>query len=100
MGSAQISPLFQIKREESWCSRISGWKLSFFESPTRKLLLIRTFLQNKTCLSAKTISIKPLIYVKAIYGQKTWKKSIFHSLYINCHLLNTRYFLTTGSLLS
>ena len=98
MGSAQISPLFQIKREESWCSRISGWKLGFFESSTRKLLLIRTFLQNITCLSAKTISIKPLIYVKAIYGQKNLKEIDFS--FFNCHLLNTRYFLTTGSLLS
>ena len=88
MESAEISPLFQIKREESWCSRISGWKLGFFESPTRKLLLIHTFLQNKTCLSAKTISIKPLIYVKAIYGQKTWKKSIFHSLIATCSILD------------
>ena len=69
---------FQIKREESWSSLISSWKLGFFESPTRKLLLIHTFefLENITSLSVKPISIKPLISIKAIYGQKTWKKSI------------------------
>ena len=67
----------------------------FWDSDT-KTVIDYTFLETKTSLSVKTISIKPLIYVKAIYGQKKTERNRF---FIPCHLLNTRYFLTTGSLL-
>ena len=99
MESAEISPLFQIKREESWCSRISGWKLGFFDSPTRKLLLIHTFLENKTCLSAGENNLHQTAYLRKSY---LWTKNLkeIDFSFFNCHLLNNRYFLTTGSLLS
>ena len=60
---------FRLKIRLFWVSDKKTAINSYFRIP-----------QNKTSHLVKPISIKPLIYVKAIYGQKTWKKSIFHSL--------------------
>ena len=64
-------------------------KIRLFWVSDTKTAQIYTFLENKTGLSGKTISTKPLIYVKAIYGQKLERDRLF----IPCHSLNARYFL-------
>ena len=58
----------------------------FWDSDT-KTVIDYTFLENKTSLSVKTISIKPLIYVKAINGQKNLKEIDFSSL-ATCSMLD------------
>ena len=52
-----------------------------------KTVIDYTFLETKTSLSVKTISIKPLIYVKAIYGQNKLKEIDF-SFLATCSILD------------